>query len=255
MLARPLAWLRRDRARKIWGIALALLLEGVLLLALLSMGWLSPSPEKPRVAMTTITVSSDQQDSASEPARERERPRETRPSPQPQNTPTPPQRPVNTPTPPVTPAVIPPATPLIPLTREQMAAADISRQPAKPGPQVSGPMIGPANTGRGPDTPLMGTRGPGGEKLYAASWYNEPTDGEMRGYLSTADGPGWGLIACKTVPDFRVENCAIIDEYPRGSNIARAAVAASWQFRVRPPRLGGRVMVGEWVGIRIEYSR
>ena len=45
-----------------------------------------------------------------------------------------------------------------------------------------------------------------------------------------------------------------IDEYPQKSNIARAVLAAAWQFRVRPPRRGGRVLIGEWVGIRIDYG-
>ena len=99
----------------------------------------------------------------------------------------------------------------------------------------------------------MGTA-PNGEPLYAAAWYREPSDGELRGYLSTASGPGWGLIACRTAPDYRVEDCVGLDEYPYGSQINRAVLAAAWQFQVRPPRLGGRPMVGSWVRIRIDYG-
>ncbi|HMN55067.1 MAG TPA: hypothetical protein PKC32_12870 [Sphingopyxis sp.] len=100
----------------------------------------------------------------------------------------------------------------------------------------------------------MGTA-PNGEPLYAASWYREPSDDELRGYLSTASGPGWGLIACRTAPDYRVEDCVGLDEYPNGSHINRAVLAAAWQFKVRPPRVGGRVLVGSWVRIRIDYGR
>ena len=95
---------------------------------------------------------------------------------------------------------------------------------------------------------------PNGEPLYAASWYREPSDDELRGYLSTASGPGWGLIACRTAPDYRVEDCVGLDEYPYGSQINRAVLAAAWQFRVRPPRRSGRLLVGSWVRIRIDYG-
>ncbi|HTM95217.1 MAG TPA: hypothetical protein VL100_05310, partial [Croceibacterium sp.] len=101
-------------------------------------------------------------------------------------------------------------------------------------------------------TPVVGTA-PNGQPLYAAQWYREPTDQELGGYLSTAQ-PGWGLIACKTAPEYRVEDCVLLDEYPDGSNIGRATLAASWQFKVRPPRKGNRYLVGEWVRIRITYQ-
>ena len=76
----------------------------------------------------------------------------------------------------------------------------------------------------------------------------------MRGYMSTARGPGWGLIACRTAPDYRVEDCVALAEYPEGSQINRAVLAAAWQFKVRPPRRGGQPQVGSWVRIRIDYG-
>ena len=103
------------------------------------------------------------------------------------------------------------------------------------------------------DTERVGTA-PNGEPLYAAAWYREPTDEQLGDYLSTASGPGWGQIACRTVPDYRVEDCVAIDEYPSGSQINRAILAAAWEFRVRPPRLGGRPLVGSWVRIHISWS-
>lgn len=243
----------REWGREAFGIALAILLEGLLLLALLSLGWRTPITEKPVVALSTFAVNAEQEEDTSNTQdaspSSREKPQQ----------PEPPERPSHDRAPPASqhapgiPAA--PAQALIPLTHDQMAAADISRLPAKPDTQTNDAAIGPADIGRPKDTPLMGARGPRGEKLYAAAWYREPYDDELRGYLSTAQGPGWGLIACKTVADFRVDDCAIIDEYPKGSNIARSVLAASWQFRVRPPRLGGRAMIGEWVGIRIDYNR
>lgn len=95
---------------------------------------------------------------------------------------------------------------------------------------------------------------PNGAPLYAAQWYREPYPDELHGYLSTANGPGWGLINCRTASEFRVEDCVAIDEYPQGSGIARAILAAAWQFRVRPPRIGGVSKIGEWVRIRITYD-
>ncbi|HTG39678.1 MAG TPA: hypothetical protein VL973_12810, partial [Sphingomonas sp.] len=114
-------------------------------------------------------------------------------------------------------------------------------------------VMGPPDTGTPGDTERVGTA-PNGQPLYAASWYREPYPEELRGYLSTASGPGWGLIACRTAPDYRVEDCVAVGESPDRSNIARAVLAAAWQFRVRPPRIGGQPKIGEWVRIRIDYS-
>ena len=103
------------------------------------------------------------------------------------------------------------------------------------------------------DTERVGTA-PNGEPLYAAAWYREPTDDQLRAYLSTARGRGWGLIACRTAPGYRVEDCVGLAEYPEGSQINRAGLAAAWEFKVRPPSLGGRPLVGSWVRIRIDYG-
>jgi protein TonB len=104
------------------------------------------------------------------------------------------------------------------------------------------------------DSDRVGTA-PNGEPLYAARWYREPTDQELAGYLSTANGPGVALIACKTVVGYYVEDCELLGESPPGSQIGRAVLAAAWQFRVRPARLGGREQFGTWVRIRITYAQ
>lgn len=115
---------------------------------------------------------------------------------------------------------------------------------------------GPADTGNprtAGDSERVGTA-PNGEPLYAARWYREPTDQELAGYLSTANGPGVALIVCRTVADYYVEDCQLLSESPQGSQIGRAVLAAAWQFRVRPARIGGREQFGTWVRIRITYS-
>jgi protein TonB len=142
---------------------------------------------------------------------------------------------------------------LVELPAEVMAGSDLRTLPPSPPSKPRGPSGPPAPRGGEADTPLVDGSGPNGERLYAASWYREPYDGELRGYLSTAQ-PGWALIACRTVEEFRVEDCVAIDEWPSGSKLARAVLAAAWQFKVRPPRIGGKVQVGEWVRIRIDYG-
>jgi protein TonB len=57
------------------------------------------------------------------------------------------------------------------------------------------------------------------------------------------------------VREWRVEDCILLSENPAGSNIGRAVLAAAWQFKVRPPRLGGELKYGEWVRIRIDYTQ
>lgn len=125
-----------------------------------------------------------------------------------------------------------------------------------PAPVAPARTYGPPDTGGsgyGSDSQRVGTA-PNGAPLYAARWYREPTRQEMSGYLSTANGPGTALIACRTVPNFRVEDCELLGESPQGSQIGRAVLAATWQFRVRPARIGGQSQVGSWVRIRIDYT-
>ena len=150
-----------------------------------------------------------------------------------------------------------PAPPAVPRAEERPPTPDIPRNVAPPAPAPSRrPVYGPPDIGGSSasrDTERVGTA-PNGEPLYAAAWYREPRPDQLRGYLSTANGPGWGLIACRTAPDYRVEDCVGLDEYPQGSQINRAVLAAAWEFKVRPPRLGGRSLVGAWVRIRIDYG-
>jgi len=138
---------------------------------------------------------------------------------------------------------------VIPLSSEEYAASDISKMPRQPArtdeegtdasAQASGAVVGGFN----------------GEALYAADWYRRPTHAELSAYLpANAPRGGWGMIACRTAENFRVEDCHEIGQYPPGSGLAGAVRQAAWQFRVLPPRIGGKPQIGVWVRIRIEYT-
>jgi len=121
-----------------------------------------------------------------------------------------------------------------------------------------GKIKGTAGTGDGTQTALAGEAGgdpsigtgPGGEPMYAAEWYRKPTRAEMATYLP-AGKLGWGVIACRTIARYHVEDCRELGETP-GSRIAGAVRQAAWQFLIRPPRKGGQPMLGVWVRIRYD---
>lgn len=231
--------------RRALALGLAVLIPLLLLLMLLTFGAKKP-PRFKDVPVTVVSIDAPEAaDEAAEPSRQESRRAETKPLPAP---PTPDEpvipkaaEPAAEPAPPA-----PPQPPLPPTTVPRIGVRP-------PGGQVYGPPNTGGSSSATGDSERVGTA-PNGEPLYRAAWYREPSDDELRGYLSTADGPGWGLIACRTAPDYRVEDCVGLDEYPGGSQIMRAVLAAAWQFRVRPPRLGGKPMVGAWVRIRIDYG-
>ncbi len=171
--------------RRTLAISLAVLIPALLLLMLLSFGAEKP-PEKTEEFVSVVSIQ------ASEPAEETaepsnpERAEEPSTSPQPKPEEQLPPRPAE-PLPPQ--AAEPKAAPTIPKPADQPPApARIGVRP--PGGQV----YGPPNTGASAasrDTARVGTA-PNGEPLYAAAWYREPSDAELRGFLSTASGPGWG---------------------------------------------------------------
>jgi protein TonB len=244
------AWLRTGAGRRTFGLALTLSIEALLLLLLLALGSAKRTEvENARRAMTTINVHEVPEAAPEPPRPEPEHQAAARPEaqrPQPEQPPPPqPTAPAVPPAVPAAPAIIPmrwslaPPNPLRPLDR-----------PAAPARPAYGPANNPSVMQR--DSERVGTA-PNGEPMYAAEWYRHPADDMMRSYLSTAHGPGWALIACRTAPEFRVEDCAGLDEYPEGSQILRSVLAMAWEFRVRPPRRGGQVLVGSWVRIRIDY--
>ncbi len=157
------------------------------------------------------------------------------------------KRPASRPSLPVPPPATSPNAFRLDILDIDLKTSDISKLPSYH-PEQQANADSPADSAQAPGT------GPHGEKLYNAQWQTEPTDAELAYYLpQNRPAAGFGLIACKTVPRFRVEDCVALGETP-GSGLAQAVLDAAWQFRVLPPRIGGRALVGEWVRIRIDYS-
>jgi protein TonB len=245
--------------RKAASLAIALLIEALIILLLFTLGTQIAGDKQASEIVTEFAAT----DFAPEPEAEPEQPPEppaesaaTPPEPQPvpdEAQPLLPPEPVRPPSPLVsnpTPAP-PPPPPAQPQPSAQPSASPTIAARINPGRNY-----GPADTGppRGStDSERVGTA-PNGEPLYAARWYREPTRQELAGYLSTATGPASALIACRIVSGYYVEDCELLSESPQGSQMGRAVMAAAWQFRVRPARIGGREQFGTWVRIRIDYS-
>lgn len=241
MRAPAVSWPERFRTefgRRATGLTVALVLELLLLLALFSLSQSADPPLRPQLTEVDLTAQEYVEPEAEQPEPEPEPASENQPAPQPAEVPT------------LAPAPVPPARIPIPAAPPAPEPEETPRPP-RPG-VVIGPVQGPPNTGArsSGDSERVGTA-PNGEPLYAARWYREPGE-EIRGYLSAAS-PGWGLIACRTIPNYFVTDCVPLGETP-GSMLNRSMLAASGQFRVRPPRLGGKVLVGAWVRIRIDYT-
>lgn len=241
--------LRASLSRR--GTALALALSIELLLVLMLFFMLPPAPGKEKAPIPTIfgipapeSDSSKAEKTPEKAAARKAESGEARPVP---------PRPVEPP--PVPPVPLPDN--FLVLTRPEYRSADIARMGKAPSAPVRGESAeaGRASGSQPGDTAVVG-KAPNGEPLYAAEWYRRPTDAEVGPYISKrARGPGWGVIACRMIAGYRVEDCQELDERPRGSGYAGSVRQASWQFRVRPPRVGGAEKFGTWVQIRITYGQ
>lgn len=228
------------------GLLFALLFNGLLLLALLT---LAPDPivrlPDLRNPVTFEMAPAPKAEKAKAEAQKSER-KEKQQSAQRQQAPVAPRRlpPEVKPT-----EQQPSPLPFLLLDSQQMASADIGRM-AKRGAEEGVAGAGSSAAVAGPG------EGPGGVQLFEAEWYRRPTHAELATYLpGNAPAEGWGLVACKTIDHYRVENCQALGEAPLGSGFAKAVRLAAWQFLVLPPRVNGKVMVGSWVRIRIDYRR
>lgn len=158
--------------------------------------------------------------------------------------------------PPIAPPLLPPPRPVPPpaapkdlfpdllrIDRATLAASDIAKLPAQ---KID---RGGADTSNDSALATGSGKGPGGEPLYNAEWVREPTPAELSFYVPRIQQDGWALIACKTAPENRVENCVLLGESPAGSGLSRGFREAAWQFRIHPPRVGGKKLIGAWVRI------
>jgi protein TonB len=234
----PSARDRPSTSRRALSFALAVAIEVLLLLAFLTINLRDRKrPEFEGGRLTTFDIANDQADSAKAAPKQSEPVIKLPPRPVPQI----PKPKIELP---------PRKLDLLEVSKEFLETADISKLGSNaPGYSSS------ASRGSPGDSDRVGTA-PNGEPLYAAEWYREPTNQELAAYLprNMPESGGWGLVACRTAPRFKVEDCEELGQSPAGSHLAGAVRKAAWQFLVRPPRVGGKSLVGTWVRIRIDYS-
>ncbi|GAA3900282.1 hypothetical protein GCM10022276_18880 [Sphingomonas limnosediminicola] len=233
-LAAPYA--RPPLRRRLSGVALALAVNAGLFAILLTLGVI-PLPQAQKSLRGTIIDLAPLSKSTAEQKSEKQQEQKQQAAS---------DRPVPKPPPvvlPVKPTISPPKeahkpSPWLEMSKEEMASSDISK-------------LAQSGSGGGGDSEVVG-RGPNGEAMYAAEWAREPTDAELAGYVPKNSNEGYGLVACKTIAGNRVEDCVELGQTP-GTRLASALRQAAWQFHVRPPRKGGKSLIGSWVRIRIDY--
>lgn len=232
-----------DRRRTV-SFVLALVVEALLILVLLLFGpHLTPTPKPEPRRATSFSTAPSEKEAATAPEHRTKAHAAAKPA-SGKTTPIPPMPPVITPPKvPTPPAALPGVLPIT------LGASDISKL------KSSASNDDGAETGTDSKLAYGPGEGPGGQPLYNAEWYREPSEAQLNGYLPKGAPPNsWALIACQTMPQFHVDNCRSLGESPVGSGLGRAMREAAWQFLVRPPRRGGKVLVGAWVKIRIDFT-
>jgi protein TonB len=245
--------LRESIGRRGAGLLLALAVEALLIALFLALGTRLTSDEPPTSSLTSFDVATG--DIAEPIPRENRESRAKSGARQPTRAPEP-VPPQPRPEPPIPPPAVELPSNIIWLSRRDYAAADLRNAPTRPATETAASGAGETGAATGDkDSQLAEGRGPNGEPLYNAEWYTRPTRAQLSTYMpARARQSGWGLIACRTVDRYRVEDCRELGSSPPGSGLAGAVRQAAWQFRVRPPRVGGRELVGAWVSIRIDYT-
>ena len=224
---------REEFRRRGFGLAIALLLEALFIIAILSLSMRSGGPEARERGLSTFSLEA-KPESASLDKSETETPvTKAR------------QRNANPPIPkPLLPPVNPVRAPLpspefIKVSKSESDAMDLSKLPSSGG-TGAGDSKGSGQRNKGMMGPGLG---PGGAQLYPVAWLREPYDAELAPYLAAIKRipPGASAdIACRMAEHNRVENCQIIGENPRGTGLAKALRLAAWQFLVKPPRIDNK---------------
>lgn len=243
-------WNRAELRRRGAGIVLALLIEALLIIAILSLSMQSAGTGEGRRGLSAFTL-----EAAADPASADKSKRETQTpvAKEQQKTATPViPKPI---LPPVNPLRLPPPNPdFIKVSKSEFDAMDLSKIPAG---SSAGSSEG-KGTGQGNKGMMGPGLGPGGAQLYPVAWLREPYDSELSPYLAAVKRvpPGASAdIACKMAERNRVENCQIIGENPRGTGLAKALRLAAWQFLVKPPRIDNKPQLGVWVRIHFDFGK
>jgi protein TonB len=226
---------RTPTQRRASGLALALGVNLLLLLVLWGLGVVTPDKRPSSSAITVDLVPESHSASSTETSKAVARQTQTAAS-----RPTPKPPPIILPAKPTITARTERSQPWIEMSHDELASADLRN-------------IASSGDGSAGDSEVVG-RGPHGELLYGVEWARLPTNAELSGYLPRNAPDGWGEIACKTIPDNRVDDCFEIGQEPAGSHLASAVRQAAWQFHIRPPRKGGKPLIGVWILVHIDYD-
>ncbi|RRQ50927.1 hypothetical protein [Sphingorhabdus wooponensis] len=238
-------WSRDELRRRGLGLAIALLLEVVIILAILSLSMRATGPDIGTRGLSTFSLEAEPASSAKN--SETQTPITT----EQKSTATPPiPKPL---LPPVNPVQAPPPNPdFIKVSKSDFDAMDLSKLPAGGGAGAGDSK----SSGQGAKGMMGPGLGPGGAQLYPVAWLREPYDSELAPYLATVKRippDASAEIACRMIERNRVENCQIIGENPRGTGLAKALRLAAWQFLVKPPRIDNKPQLGVWVRIRFDF--
>jgi len=160
-------------------------------------------------------------------------------------------------------AKLAPEPALVPQTAAPAVIAPIIDLPktefAEEGPAsaASGPSrIGGAGSGSGGNGAGTGSQsGSGGPAIYRAEWQrlNSPAELNRNMPRHVPQGIGWGEIVCRASTGFRVTDCKLWGESPKGSGYGQAVLGIADVFRVKPPIVDGKPQLGAWVLIHIGY--